>query len=290
MYQIKWDEVMPQLLPKMIDRRVVRAYGSFFDCQFTLDFDDKSSVQFKCDDLTHRNAIEFEIILNRQKIYNPLHFDSSDVFTNSLGKIMNATEHRTAKRNNVREIIILFDAHKKHFSFSQLILSNTKYNQFALNQTITDEIASFLYPRNDKMTIRTYRKCFDLQRRQSAESVKIQKHEKLIKELYHDKQSNNIKNEEINYDDSVFNLYPIQTRNDNTNNDENTNVVDSLYPIGNTQNDEDGNQNAMNENIQNTKIQTLNRKKKEYQKIYCDVVCRVCSWMTYTTTAKKQKQ
>ena len=281
---------MPQLLPKMIDRRVVRAYGSFFDCQFTLDFDDKSSVQFCVDDLIHRNAVEFEIILNRQKIYNPLHFDSSDVFTNSLGKITQAIEHRTPKRNNVREIIILFDAHKKHFSFSQLILSQTKFNEYALNQTITDEIASFLYPRNDKMTIRTYRKSYDVEKRQSAERLKIEKHKKLIKQIYDEKQIKD-KKKKINYDDSVFDLYPIQSnerRRSSTNNDEN--VVNSLYPIGSTQNDEDGNVNQIIERSESNHSNEVNRKIKDYEKIYCDVVCRVCSWMTYTTTAKKQKQ
>eukprot|EP00483_Globobulimina_turgida_P005451 UN05461 len=117
MYQIKWDEVVPQILPKIIDRRVNRAYGSFFDCQFTLDFDDNSCIMFKCDDIIHRNAIEFEVILNRQKIYNPLHFDSSDVFTNNLGIIVDSIEYRTAKRNNVREIHILFNAKKSILNY-----------------------------------------------------------------------------------------------------------------------------------------------------------------------------
>lgn len=328
MYQIKWNEIVPQLLPKIIDRRLVRAYGSFFDCQFTLDFDDNSCIQFKCDDLIHRNAIEFEIILNRQKIYNPLHFDSTDIFTSNLGIIIDAKEYKTNKRNNVREILIYFDAKKKFFKLSQIIYQSTIFNQYKLNETVSEEICSYLQPRNDKLTIRTYRKIWhDLKKYEDAKDIKrVEKHQKLIKQLYpnKDKKNHNQNEQEINYNDSVFNLYPIQSnqltlqsirnpqngvllnqsnQSNQTEDDASTSqseIAKSLYPIQNEDEDDDEEQDeTMNDKDQNDKIEDIemsesnlssaNLKKKDYDKVYCDVVCRISSWNTFTTTAKKKK-
>ena len=330
MYQIKWNEIVPQLLPKIIDRRLVRAHGSFFDCQFTLNFDDNSCIQFKCDDLIHRNAIEFEIILNRQKIYNPLHFDSTDVFTSNLGIITEAKEYRTTKRNNVREILIFFDAKKKFFKLSQLIYQSTIFNKHKLNETVSEEICSFLQPRNDKLTIRTYRKVWhDLKKYEDAKDIKrVEKHQKLIKQLYPNQEDNNTNNgneQEIDYNDSVFNLYPIQSnqltlqsvRNPQNGTTSSSNqshqtedatttspndIAKSLYPIKNEENEDED--ETMNDQDQTEKIEdvemsesnvssannsNVNLKKKDYDKVYCDVVCRISAWNTFTSTAKKKK-
>ena len=324
MYQIKWNEIVPQLLPKIIDRRLVRAHGSYFDCRFTLDFDDNSCIQFQCDDVIHRNAIEFEIILNRHKIYNPLHFDSTDIFTNNLGQITDSKEYRTPKRNNVREIFVFFDAKKKFFKLSQQIFNATRFNKYKLNESVSDEICSFLQPRYDKMIIRTYRKSWhDLKKYEPKGIKKVEKHQELVKKLYSEDMARNNDEQEINYDDSVFELYPIgsnkltlqQTRDStrNTNNDSNDGhnnddeyvkeakkeMAKSLYPIS-THNDDDNDDDGdngenmdieMKEKYKEKEEEIINNigKKKDYDKIYCDVVCRISSWNTFTTTAKKKK-
>ena len=321
MYQIKWDQVIPQILPKLIDRRLVRAHGSFFDCRFILDFEDKSAIQFQSDDLLHREAIEFEIILNRQKIYNPLHFDSTHVFTNNLGKIRNAQELRTSKRNNVREICIYFDAEKKFNVLTQTIVAATRYNQYRFDEVISETITSFLQPRCDKMTIRTFRKMWHkLKRYEPSNIEQVTKHEELIKSLYHD-QSAKDNSKDINYKQSVKNLYPIQSAegNDDDINRNQGDIVRNLYPIGNVNGNTTGNTtgntngnvtgNTNNngmiptnepngghhyeresaERLKSKMCSDSKSKEKEYDKVYCDVVCRLSSWMTYTATAKKKK-
>ena len=317
MYQMKWNEVIPQILPKIIDRRLVRAWGSFFDCRFTLDFDDNSCIQFQCDDLIHRNAIEFEIILNRQKIYNPLHFDSTDVFTSNLGIIVDCIEYRTAKRNNVREIIVLFDAKKKFFGLSQFIQQSTKDNIYKLDGTVSETITEFLQPRNDKMTIRTYRKQWHDLKKYEPKGIKtVEQHQQLIDKLFPQHNAQNGQNEEmdINYDDSLYNLYPIQNtdnvsngnRTGYENNDEYTQeakkeIAKNLYPINQVDNENEENEqngdiemrqkykNITDSELSGANASNVNLRKRDYDKIYCDVVCRISAWNTFTTTAKKKK-
>merc|ERR1712154_212943 len=89
---------------------------------------------------------------------DPLHFDSTDVFTNNLGQILKAEEFRTIRRKNVREIFIYFDAAKKYNAMSQTIVAATRFNRFKFGEVISEMIASFIQPRLDKMVIRTFRK------------------------------------------------------------------------------------------------------------------------------------
>mmetsp|Transcript_24484 Transcript_24484/g.21393 ORF Transcript_24484/g.21393 Transcript_24484/m.21393 type:complete len:226 (+) Transcript_24484:83-760(+) len=221
---------------------------------------------------------------------------------------------------------------KKFFKLSQLIYQSTIFNKYKLNETVSEEITTFIQPRNDKMTIRTYRKIWhDLKKYEDAKDIKrVETHQKLIKQLYpnqdnHNKQNNNNNgngNMEIDYNDSVFNLYPLQSnqltlesvrnpQNGASNQTEDgpppNDIAKSLYPINNNEENENENEDQNeDENMNNVDVieptqdvemsdvssannSNMNLKKKDYDKVYCDVVCRISSWNTFTTTAKKKR-
>eukprot|EP00486_Rosalina_sp_Unknown_P008226 CAMPEP_0201592960 /NCGR_PEP_ID=MMETSP0190_2-20130828/190700_1 /ASSEMBLY_ACC=CAM_ASM_000263 /TAXON_ID=37353 /ORGANISM="Rosalina sp." /LENGTH=134 /DNA_ID=CAMNT_0048051941 /DNA_START=384 /DNA_END=788 /DNA_ORIENTATION=- len=132
---------------------------------------------------------------------------------------------------------------------------------------------------------------------------------------------------EIDYNDSVFNLYPLQSnqltlesvrnpQNGASNQTEDgasteqispNDIAKSLYPINNNEENENENEDQNeDENMNNVDVieptqdvemsdvssannSNMNLKKKDYDKVYCDVVCRISSWNTFTTTAKKKR-
>lgn len=216
MYQIKWDKVIPSMLSKIVGSRVVRAHGNHFACCFSLDFKNGSTIQFISDDLIQKDATQFEIILNREKIYNPYHFDSSDVFTHNLGKIIAANEYRTNKRKNAREIHIYFNAESKYYKLQDLIYQALRFIYSEIDVEIAGIIGSFLQPKTDKMMIRAFKKIpiTGMEEKNAKLFHQIKKQRKYIQKIFRKEIPESHSTSVQTTDDSnepIFSLYPIQS-------------------------------------------------------------------------------